>query len=49
MAYKTKTQKKNALKRIKATAFRLFVIEAMTMKECNDITKIVNAAERRMK
>ena len=47
--YDTKTKKKRALERVKATAFRLFIAEAMTMKECNDVTKIVNAALRRMK
>jgi hypothetical protein len=40
--YKTKTQKKNALKSIQAKAMKLFNVGAITMKDADNISKIVN-------
>ena len=41
MAYKTKTQKKNALKSIQSKAMRLFASDAISMKDADNIAKIV--------
>jgi hypothetical protein len=40
--YKTKTQKKNALKSIQAKAMKLFNVNAISMKDADNISKIVN-------
>jgi len=42
MAYKTKTEKSRALKRLEATAMRLFMSGAISMKDADNISKIVN-------
>jgi len=40
--YKTKTQKKNALKSIQAKSMKLFASGAMSMKDADNISKICN-------
>ena len=40
--YKTKTQKRNALKAIQAKAMKLFASGAISMKDADNISKIVN-------
>ena len=40
--YKTKTQKRNALKAIQAKAMKLFASSAISMKDADNISKIVN-------
>jgi len=40
--YKTKTQKRNALKSIQAKAMKLFASGAISMKDADNISKIVN-------
>lgn len=40
--YKTKTQKRNALKSIQAKAMKLFSSGAISMKDADNISKIVN-------
>jgi hypothetical protein len=42
MAYSTKTQKKNALKSIQSKAMKLFAVGAISMKDADNISKIVN-------
>jgi DNA-binding transcriptional regulator YiaG len=42
MAYKTKTMKKNALKAIQSKAMKLFAAGAISMKDADNISKIVN-------
>ncbi len=42
MAYRTKTQKKNALKAIQSKAMKLFASGAVSMKDADNISKIVN-------
>ncbi len=42
MAYRTKTQKKNALKSIQSKAMKLFAVGAISMKDADNISKIVN-------
>ena len=42
MMYKTKTQKKNALKSIQGKAMKLFGSGAISMKDADNISKIVN-------
>lgn len=41
-AYPTKTKKKNALERLRATAMKLYVSGAISMKDADNISKIVN-------
>ena len=41
MAYRTKTQKKNALKSIHSKAMKLFASDAISMKDADAIAKIV--------
>ncbi len=40
--YRTKTQKKNALKSIQGKAMKLFSSGAISMKDADNISKIVN-------
>jgi len=40
--YKTKTQKRNALKAVQAKAMKLFASGAISMKDADNISKIVN-------
>ena len=40
--YKTKTQKRNALKSIQAKAMKFFSSGAISMKDADNISKIVN-------
>ena len=40
--YRTKTQKKNALKSIQGKAMKLFASGAVSMKDADNISKIVN-------
>ena len=40
--YKTKTQKKNAMKSIQAKAMKLFASGAISMKDADAVSKIVN-------
>ncbi len=40
--YKTKTQKRNALKSIQAKAMKLFQTGDISMKDADNISKIVN-------
>ena len=40
--YKTKTQKRNALKSIQAKAMKLFASGSISMKDADNISKIVN-------
>ena len=42
MGYRTKTQKKNACKSIQAKAMKLFATGCMSMKDADNISKIVN-------
>ena len=42
MAYRTKTQKKNALKSIQSKAMKLFEVGSISMKDADNISKIVN-------
>jgi hypothetical protein len=42
LMYKTKTQKKNALKSIQGKAMKLFASGAISMKDADNISKIVN-------
>jgi len=42
MAYRTKTQKRNALKAIQSKAMKLFTVGAISMKDAENISKIVN-------
>ena len=42
MMYKTKTQKRNALKSIQAKAMKLFASGSISMKDADNISKIVN-------
>ena len=41
MSYRTKTQKKNALKSIHSKAMKLFACDAISMKDADNIGKIV--------
>jgi len=41
IAYPTKTKKKNALERLRATAMKLYVSGAISMKDAENISKIV--------
>lgn len=40
--YRTKTQKRNALKAIQAKAMKLFASGAISMKDADNISKIIN-------
>ncbi len=40
--YRTKTQKKNALKAVQAKTMKLFASGAVSMKDADNISKIVN-------
>ena len=40
--YKTKTQKRNAMKSIQAKAMKLFASGAISMKDADAVSKIVN-------
>ena len=40
--YRTKTQKKNALKSIQGKAMKLFAVGAISMNDADNISKIVN-------
>jgi len=40
--YRTKTQKRNAMKAIQAKAMKLFASGAISMKDADAISKIVN-------
>jgi hypothetical protein len=40
--YKTKTQKKNAMKSIQSKAMKLFASGSISMKDADAISKIVN-------
>lgn len=40
--YKTKTQKKNAMKSIQSKAMKLFASGAISMKDADAVSKIVN-------
>jgi hypothetical protein len=42
MTYRTKTMKKNALKSIQSKAMKLFAVGAISMKDADNISKIVN-------
>jgi hypothetical protein len=42
MDYKTKTQKLKAMKRLQSTAMKLFMCGAISMKDADNISKIVN-------
>ena len=42
MTYRTKTMKKNALKSIQSKAMKLFSVGAISMKDADNISKIVN-------
>ena len=48
MGYRTKTQKKNACKSIQAKAMKLFASGSMSMKDADAISKICNAAIRKL-
>jgi len=48
MAYKTKTQKKNAAISIERKAFRLYEAGVMTFREIESIKKICMAARKRL-
>ena len=40
--YKTKTQKRNAMKSIQAKAMKLFASNAISMKDADAVSKIMN-------
>jgi len=42
LSYRTKTQKKNALKSIQSKAMKLFASGAVSMKDADNISKICN-------
>jgi hypothetical protein len=42
MSYRTKTQKRNALKSVQGKAMKLFASGAISMKDADNISKIVN-------
>lgn len=42
MSYKTKTQKRRALKSIQGKSMKLFTSGAISMKDADNISKIVN-------
>ena len=46
--YKTKTQKRNALKAIRAKAMKCFTSGGLTMKEAEAIDKIARTAFRKL-
>jgi hypothetical protein len=46
--YKTKTQKKNALLSIHAKAMKLFASGAISMKDADNISKIVNLRKKQL-
>lgn len=48
MGYKTKTQKKNALKSIQSKAMKLFATGCMTMKDADAISRIVTSTMKRL-
>ena len=48
MAYKTKTEKSRALKRLESTAMRLFMSGAISMKDADNISKIVNLRKKQL-
>ena len=48
MMYKTKTQKKRALDRVESTAMRLFTSGAISMKDADAISRIVNMRKKQL-
>ena len=48
MTYKTKTQKKNALKSIRAMAMKCFTSGVLSMKDAEAIDKIARTAFRKL-
>ena len=48
MAYKTKTQKKNALKAIESKSVKLLLSGSVTIAEATAISKIVKAGMKRL-
>jgi len=42
MSYRTKTMKKNAMKSIQSKAMKLFQVGAISMKDADNISKIMN-------
>lgn len=46
--YKTKTQKKRALDRVERTAMRLFTSGAISMKDADAISRIVNMRKKQL-
>ena len=47
--YKTKTQKGRALNRLESTAMKLFMSGAISMKDADAISRIVNTRKRNLK
>jgi hypothetical protein len=48
LGYKTKTQKKNALKSIQSKSMKLFSTGCMTMKDADAISRIVTSTMKRL-
>jgi hypothetical protein len=48
VGYKTKTQKRNALKAIRSKAMKLFATGCMSMKDADAISRIVTASMKRL-
>ena len=46
--YKTKMQKKRALDRVESTAMRLFTSGAISMKDADAISRIVNMRKKQL-
>jgi hypothetical protein len=46
--YKTKTQKKNAMKAIRSKAMKLFASGAIDMKDANSIARIVDMRMKKL-
>tara|TARA_E500000331_G_scaffold354213_1_gene406687 strand:- start:1522 stop:1683 length:162 start_codon:yes stop_codon:yes gene_type:complete len=49
MVYKTKTQKGKALRRVETTAMKLFMSGAISMKDADAISRIVNMRIKQLK
>jgi len=48
MGYRTKTQKRNALKSIQSKSMKLFSTGCMSMKDADAISRIVNSNLKRL-
>ena len=48
MTYKTKTQKRNAMKSIQSKAMKLFASGSISIKDADNISKIVNLCMKQL-